>query len=95
MTNTKAKLEFVHAMALPAMNAQFMYGDKLTEIVQYTVGRAWKKHTPQALRDAERELQGIYRFLLWTGTADSDTVIRIGNEQRRLLQMAEVLERES
>ena len=61
--------------------------------VQYTVGKAWKKHTPQALRDADRELQGIYRFLLWTSTADSDTVIRIGNTQRMLIQMAEHLEK--
>jgi hypothetical protein len=74
------------------MSAQFMYGDRLAEVVQYTIGHAWKKRTPQALRDAERELQGIYRFLLWTGTADSDTVIRIGNEQRRLLLMAKHLE---
>jgi len=77
----------------PCMSAQFMYGDRLMEIVQYTVGKAWKAHTSQALKNAERELQGIYRFLLWTGTADADTVIRIGNEQRRLLQMAEILGR--
>lgn len=75
-------------------SAQFMYGNKLAEVVQYTIGRAWFKHTPKALRDAERELQGIYRFLLWTGTADTDTVIRIGNHQRQLLNMADVLERE-
>lgn len=77
----------------PLMSAQFMYGDRLAEVVQHTVGKAWKTHTPQALRDADRELQGIYRFLLWTGTADSDTVIRIGNTQRQLLQMADHLEK--
>lgn len=76
-------------------SAQLMYGDKLAEVVQYTIGRAWSKHTPQALREAERELQGIYRFLLWTGTADADTVIRIGNHQRQLLTMADVLEKET
>lgn len=69
-----------------------MYGDRVDEVCAYTIGRAWKKRTPQALRDAERELQGIYRFLLWTGTADASTVIRIGNAQRQLLQMAEHLD---
>lgn len=78
-----------------AMSAQFIYGDKLEEIVQYTVGRAWKKRTPEALLTAESELQGIYRFLLWTGTAYSDTVIRIGNEQRRLRKMADILSSDS
>jgi hypothetical protein len=74
------------------LSAKQMYGDKLEHLVQYTVGKAWHMHTPQALRDAERELQGVYRFLLWTGTADADTVIRLGNEQRKLLIMADVLE---
>lgn len=75
------------------ISAKIMYGTRLEEIIQYTIGKAWKKKTHQALHDAERELQGIYRFLLWTGTADTNDVLRIGNEQRRLLEMADALER--
>lgn len=77
------------------VSAQFMHGDKVQEVAEYTVGRAWAKQTPQALRDAERELQGIYRFLLWTGCADSRTCIALSNMQRNCLQMADVLERKT
>lgn len=49
----------------------------------------------EAMRFELEKLGIIHRFLLWTGTADSDTVIRIGNEQRNLLMMANILEVES
>jgi hypothetical protein len=75
------------------MTAEQMFGTKVDEFVQYTVGRAWEKQTPQALRDAERELQGMWRFLLFTGCNDAVTTLRISNTQRDLLQMAEIMER--
>lgn len=76
------------------VTSKLLYGDKVEQVCAYTVGQAWQRHTPQALRDADRELQGIYRFLLWTGTgtADADICLKIQNTQRQCLIMAEALE---
>jgi hypothetical protein len=71
----------------------YFWGDKFDECIQYTVGKAWKVRTPQALRNAERELQGMYRLLLWTDTGDSVMYLKLMNAQAALVKMAGALER--
>jgi hypothetical protein len=65
---------------------------RLEECVQYCIGRAWKKHTAEAMRTAHSELQGIRRLILWIDKPDAILALRFENEQRRLLDAANLIE---
>jgi hypothetical protein len=69
-----------------------LFGDALTDAVQYTIGKAWRKRTASAMKECAVQLDGMRTLLNFVGA--SGDAFRIGNEVLRCKIAAEILERE-
>ena len=70
-----------------------MYGDAIGEVIEHTVVLALRVNTPNALRNAERELQGITRLLIHLHTFDHGIAHLVCTIQESLLRRANHMER--
>lgn len=70
----------------------FIFGDKFECCCQYIIGRAFKTHTPEAMRQAVVELEALSLLLAFTVDAGTDFNIRLSNEILRCHRAADLIE---
>jgi len=71
-----------------------VFGESISKAVQHVVGRAWQAHTPEAMLDAAKKLQGMSTLIVFQ-TDDvrvySDVLVRLNNERTRCEQAADMI----
>lgn len=69
---------------------EMIFGTTLSEAVQHIIGRAVRKRDRDAYLTAGACLNGIATLIVFMEVGkDSDMLLKLGNEERRMYQMAD------